>query len=162
MLTSEEVEAFVENGFVRIEEAVPRAVADRCRAELWAATGCDPDDPATWTRPVVRLDGLATAPFREAANQRVLHEAFDRLVGPGRWHPRQGLGTFPARRGVSGSSCAPTPYARVRGGPRSSPRAARETCSCATPSSSIGPSVTGDACRGSWRSLRSTRPACST
>lgn len=97
MLTDEEIEAFVRDGFVRVAGAFPRAVADECRAELWAATGCDPDDPATWTRPVIRIDGLATPPFRAAANTPALHEAFDQLAGPARWVPRRGLGTFPVR-----------------------------------------------------------------
>lgn len=97
MLTDEEIEAFVRDGFVRVAGAFPRAVADECRAELWAATGCDPDDSATWTRPVIRIDGLGTPPFRAAANTPALHEAFDQLVGAGRWVPRTGLGTFPIR-----------------------------------------------------------------
>lgn len=97
MLTDQEVDAFVENGFVRVAGAVPRAVADRCRAELWEATGCDPDDRSTWTKPVIRLGGFATPPFREAANTAVLHEAFDQIVGPTRWHRPPGLGTFPVR-----------------------------------------------------------------
>lgn len=97
MLSGEEIETFVRDGFVRIGGAVPPEVAARCRAELWQATGCDPDDPATWTRPVVRIPGLSSAPFREAANTAVLHEAFDQLVGPQRWHRPQGLGTFPVR-----------------------------------------------------------------
>jgi hypothetical protein len=94
MLADEELEAFVQDGFVRLDGAVPRTVADRCRAELWQATGCDPADRSTWTEPVVRLDGFGTPPFREAANTEALHEAFDQLVGPERWYPRDGLGTF--------------------------------------------------------------------
>lgn len=97
MLSDEEIEAFVVDGFVKIDGAVPRGVADRCRDELWVATGCDPDDPASWTEPVIRIDGRATPPFREAAGVASLHEAFDQLVGPGRWVPRAGLGTFPIR-----------------------------------------------------------------
>lgn len=97
MLSHAEIEEFVENGFVRLAGAVPRPLADRCRDELWAATGCDPDDPATWTEPVVRLGGFSTPPFREAANMPVLRESFDQLVGPGRWRPLGGLGTFPVR-----------------------------------------------------------------
>ncbi|MDI5963548.1 phytanoyl-CoA dioxygenase family protein [Streptomyces sp. SL54] len=97
MLTGQDIESFVEQGFVRVPGAFSRAVADAGRAELWRATGCDPHDPATWTRPVIRLDGFGTEPFRAAANTPVLHEAFDQLVGPGRWIPRTGLGTFPVR-----------------------------------------------------------------
>ncbi len=56
-----------------------------------------PDQPASWTRPVVRLEGFATEPFRAAANTPVLNDAFDQLVGPGRWYPRDSLGTIPVR-----------------------------------------------------------------
>ncbi|RKN12446.1 phytanoyl-CoA dioxygenase [Streptomyces radicis] len=97
MLTPTEIEEFVDNGFVRVAGAVPPDVADRCRGELWEATGLDPDDPATWTEPVIRLGGFATPPFRAAANTPVLHEAFDQLVGEGRWRAPGGLGTFPVR-----------------------------------------------------------------
>ncbi|QBI54332.1 phytanoyl-CoA dioxygenase family protein [Streptomonospora litoralis] len=97
MLTDDQVEDFVRDGFVRLPRAVPRPVADQCRAELWQATGCDPDDPATWTDPVVRIPGLSTRPFREAANTPELHAAYDRLAGKGRWQAPPGLGTFPVR-----------------------------------------------------------------
>ncbi|SCD77330.1 Phytanoyl-CoA dioxygenase (PhyH) [Streptomyces sp. DvalAA-14] len=97
MPTDEDVTRFVEEGFVRIPGAVPRATAERCAAELWEASGFDPDDPSGWTKPVVRLGGMGTAPFREAANTAVLHAAYDRLVGPGRWTAPLGLGTFPLR-----------------------------------------------------------------
>jgi hypothetical protein len=96
-MTPDDVERFVQDGFVRIPGAVDRATADACRGELWAATGCSPDDPSTWTRPVIRLEHFATPPFRAAANAPVLHEAFDALVGAGRWEPRGGLGTVPVR-----------------------------------------------------------------
>ncbi|WP_129838712.1 phytanoyl-CoA dioxygenase family protein [Streptomyces sp. RFCAC02] len=97
MLTDDDVETFVRDGFVHLPGAVPADLVDACRAELWHATGCDPDDPATWTEPVVRLGGFATPPFRAAANMPVLHAAFDRLVGPGRWVAPGGIGTFPVR-----------------------------------------------------------------
>jgi hypothetical protein len=59
VLTAEEVERFVADGFVRIPEAFPRALADGCRAFLWRETGLDPEDPGTWTQPVIRLGGTA-------------------------------------------------------------------------------------------------------
>jgi hypothetical protein len=88
---------FIERGFLRIEGAFPQALAEAGRAILWRETGCDPDAPATWTRPVIRLGHHAEPPFREAANTAPLRMAFDGLVGPGRWLPRGGLGTFPIR-----------------------------------------------------------------
>jgi hypothetical protein len=96
-LTAEQVEQFVTDGFVKLDRAFPVAVGQRCLDELWAATGCDRDDPATWTEPVVRLGAFATPPFRAAATTAALHEAFDQLLGAGRWLPRAGLGTFPIR-----------------------------------------------------------------
>ncbi|MGI5168824.1 phytanoyl-CoA dioxygenase family protein [Spirillospora sp. CA-253888] len=90
-------EDFIDNGFVRVDGAVPRDLVDECRTILWRDTGCDPDDPATWTEPVVRLGHYAQPPFRAAANTPRLHEAFDLLAGKGRWAPQGGLGTFPVR-----------------------------------------------------------------
>jgi hypothetical protein len=39
VLTVEEVERFVRDGFVYLPEAFPRALADACRAFLWASRG---------------------------------------------------------------------------------------------------------------------------
>ncbi|QIS17349.1 phytanoyl-CoA dioxygenase family protein [Nocardia terpenica] len=97
MLTESQITAFIEDGFVRVEQAFAREVADAGREILWRATGCDPDDPATWTEPVIRLGDHPEEPFRAAVNAPVLLEAYDQLVGPGRWLPRASLGTFPIR-----------------------------------------------------------------
>jgi hypothetical protein len=88
---------FIEDGFVRLPHAFPSSVAEAARAILWRDIGASPDDPATWTRPVVRLGMYGQAPFVEAANTPVLHRAFDALVGAGRWLPRDSLETFPVR-----------------------------------------------------------------
>ncbi|WP_062206547.1 phytanoyl-CoA dioxygenase family protein [Streptomyces sp. NBRC 109706] len=96
-LTEQEVRGFVERGFVRVEAAFPREVAEAGQAELWPLAGVDPADPSTWASPVVRIDGSAAEPFRRAANTERLRGAFDQLVGAGRWLPRLGLGTFPIR-----------------------------------------------------------------
>ena len=97
MLTAQEVERFIGDGFVYLPGAFPRALADECRAFLWRETGLDPADPATWTRPVIRLNGYGGDLFSAAVNTPALHEAFDQLAGAGRWIPRSGLGTFPIR-----------------------------------------------------------------
>ncbi len=96
-LTREQVDRFISDGFVHGEEAFPAGVAAACRDLLWAQTGCDPGDPATWAHPVIRIEAMAQQPFRDAANTPRLHAAFDQLVGTGRWVPRGGLGTFPIR-----------------------------------------------------------------
>lgn len=96
-LTAAQLDDFTTDGFVRIDSAFSEDVAAQCRAILWADTGCDPADPATWTKPVIRLGNYSQAPFLEAANTPVLHAAFDQLVGSGRWLPCGSLGTFPVR-----------------------------------------------------------------
>jgi hypothetical protein len=96
-LSDMQIQEFIENGFVRLDQAFPRALADEGRELLWRDTGCDPHDPRTWRQPVVRLGDYAHPPFRQAANTPPLHVAFDRLVGEGRWLPRSSLGTFPIR-----------------------------------------------------------------
>lgn len=97
MLNRSQEQEFLNNGFVRIDGAFPRALADECRDILWHDTGCDPHLRSTWTRPVVRLGDYAHEPFVRAANTPLLHAAFDQLVGSGRWLPRTSLGTFPVR-----------------------------------------------------------------
>ena len=96
-LSDAQVEQFIQDGFVRIDRAFPRQLAEDARAIMWRDIPCDPGDPATWTRPVIRLPGYGQTPFRKAANTPVLHTAFDQLVGKGRWVPCHGLGSFPVR-----------------------------------------------------------------
>jgi len=91
------IRRFVDDGFVRLDDAFPRALADEARELLWADTGCNAGDSSTWTRPVIRLGDYAQTPFRQAVNTPRLHDAFDELVGAGRWLPRESLGTFPIR-----------------------------------------------------------------
>jgi hypothetical protein len=96
-LSRAQVQQFIEQGFIRIDNAFPRELAEEGRAIMWRDIPFNPIDKATWTRPIVRLAGYAGYPFEEAANTKTLHEAFDQLVGRGRWLPRDGLGSFPVR-----------------------------------------------------------------
>ena len=96
-LSEAQIRQFVEEGFVRIDHAFPRSIADDARQLLWGGTGFDADDPATWTEPVVRLGMYMQKPFVDAANTAVLRAAFDQLAGPGRWLPCMAMGTFPVR-----------------------------------------------------------------
>jgi hypothetical protein len=92
-----QIRQFIKDGFVRIERAFPRELADQGRMIMWRDLPCDPDDPATWTRPVIRLGHYGDEPFKRAVNSSVLCAAFDQLVGKGRWRPRANLGSFPVR-----------------------------------------------------------------
>jgi hypothetical protein len=94
-LSRGQIDQFIEQGYVRLDHAFPRDLADKGRDLLWPDTGCDPADPSMWTTPVVWLWASDQASFVRAANTPRLHSAFDRLVGKGRWQPRASLGTFP-------------------------------------------------------------------
>jgi hypothetical protein len=97
MLTETEIETFVTDGYVRLEQAFSREIAEAGREILWRATGYDPEDRSTWAAPAVRLWDFAQEPFRAAVNAPALHEAFDQLIGPGRWVPRNSLGGWAIR-----------------------------------------------------------------
>lgn len=96
-LSEAQIQDFIRSGFVRIDAAFPQRLADEARAILWRDLGWDPDDPASWTRPVVRLGMYAETPFVEAANTPALHAAYDQIAGAGHWLPPGALGTFPVR-----------------------------------------------------------------
>ncbi|MFI6866013.1 phytanoyl-CoA dioxygenase family protein [Nocardia sp. NPDC050406] len=97
MLDREQITRFVEDGFVRLESVFSRATARRCVELMWPDTGCAPGDPATWTRPMVRLRGYDAEPFRTVARMPALERAFDQLVGPGRWVRKSGIEAIPVR-----------------------------------------------------------------
>jgi hypothetical protein len=96
-LSDAQIQQFIQDGFVRIDRAFPRELAEEGRAIMWRDIPFDPRDSTTWTKPVIRLPGYGQEPFRAAANTPVLHAAFDQLVGKNRWLPSSGLGTFPVR-----------------------------------------------------------------
>lgn len=97
MLTPTQIDDFIHQGFVKIENAFPEEVAAECRTILWKETGCDPNDPATWTKPVIRIAELKQEPFKIAANTPLLRRAYDQLVGKDNWLPRETMGSFPIR-----------------------------------------------------------------
>jgi len=96
-LNDDQIKNFIQEGFVKIENAFSKEIAEECLNILWKDTGCKTDDPSTWNQPVIRLWNYAQEPFVRAANTPLLHAAFDELVGEGRWVPRNSLGTFPIR-----------------------------------------------------------------
>jgi hypothetical protein len=97
VLNDAQIRHFIDNGFIRIDEAFRHSLADDARSILWRDLGCDPADPATWTKPVIRLGMYSEKPFVDAANTPTLHAAYDQLVGVGRWQPCMAMGTFPVR-----------------------------------------------------------------
>lgn len=102
-LTQRQIQSFIADGFVKIENAFSADLAKKGRDELWADIGLSPDEPEKWVQPVVRVGFKSSPPFIESANTPPLHKAYDQLVGERRWLPPKGLGTFPIRFPSTGS-----------------------------------------------------------
>lgn len=96
-LSPNDIDKFINNGFVKIENAFSEEIADECCAILWKASQCHPEDPGSWTKPVIRISELKDEPFKKAVNTNILHNAFDQLVGKNNWLPRESLGSFMLR-----------------------------------------------------------------
>ncbi len=96
-LSPEQINSFINEGFIRIEHAFSEAIAEKCRSILWKATSCDPHNPKSWTQPVIRINEMGLEPFQKAANTALLHKAFDQLAGKDNWLHKVTLGSFPIR-----------------------------------------------------------------
>ncbi|MGH3854254.1 MAG: phytanoyl-CoA dioxygenase family protein [Pseudonocardiaceae bacterium] len=78
------VERFINDGFVTLAAAVPRATVEQCTQLLWEQIGLDPHDRSGWTEPVRWVGGMTQQAFVDAMNTPALIAACDRLAGPGR------------------------------------------------------------------------------
>ncbi|MCK0174166.1 MULTISPECIES: phytanoyl-CoA dioxygenase family protein [Mycobacteriaceae] len=93
-----DVEAWSQQGVLKIEQPELRTAADAARARLWRQIGLTPDDSTAWTKPVVwTADMTGDGPFGELARSPRLADALDRVCGPGVWQPRGALGNIPVR-----------------------------------------------------------------
>lgn len=101
VLSDLDVEQFRDCGYVRVQQAFPRAEALRAQDDLWkqlARRGIQKDDPATWTQPMVRMNETFDTPAFRACKTDRLKNAVEDLVGKGRWRTRDaqdGWGWWP-------------------------------------------------------------------
>jgi len=97
ILSKKEIEQFVLNGFVRIDNAFSQEIADAVLDILWNDLPCNRSNPSTWTEPVIRLGMYTQQPFIDSLNNKKLHLIFNQLVGEDKWIPCRSVGTFPVR-----------------------------------------------------------------
>ena len=97
ILSKKGIEQFIHNGFVRIDNAFPKEIADAALEILWNDLPCDRSGLSTWAEPVIRLGMYTNEPFVNSVNNPKLHNAFDQLIGEDKWIPCQSVGTFPVR-----------------------------------------------------------------
>ena len=95
-LTDAEATHFREDGYVRVENAVPETDCEAVVDAIWDFLGKDPDDPETWYGPPEGLDGSAHGQSAGMVNlyhhqslwdvrqQPDLYEAFADLLGESR------------------------------------------------------------------------------
>jgi hypothetical protein len=96
-LSKSEIEHFILNGYVRIDNAFSKEIADTALDILWKDLPCDRSNPSTWTEPVIRLGMYTQQPFIDSLNTEKLYSAFNQLIGEDKWIPCRSVGTFPVR-----------------------------------------------------------------
>lgn len=89
------IDKFLDDGFVAVRGAVAPEVAARCAQTIGGellGQGIDLSAPDTWSAPVVRVPCPEGPEFAAAGTSSALQTACDRLLGPGRWWRREGVG----------------------------------------------------------------------
>lgn len=102
VLAHGDLRAYARDGFLLLEEAFPRETALRCRDRLWEMIEERQDEPATWTRPVVRIFSHPGPEFEAAASSPRWVEAICELAGPDVAPPSRIGGTTAVRFPVAG------------------------------------------------------------
>jgi hypothetical protein len=97
ILNSKQIQSFINDGFIRINNVFSPNLASEARDILWKDIPFNRNDRSTWTQPVIRLGMYSQEPFLKAANNPTLHGAFDQLVGSDKWLPCGSMGAFPVR-----------------------------------------------------------------
>lgn len=96
-LNKNQINQFVEDGFVKLDNAVPADLCSQIREILWKDMDVVKDDPSTWTKSVIRLGFYKQDPFNKAINMPALTSAYNQLAGTNKWIPPKSMGTFPVR-----------------------------------------------------------------
>lgn len=97
VLTPEQAESFVRDGFVTVRQAFSRDTAERLLPHVWAKLEEDPDDPSTWTAPAAEIqEVIHEGPSEEMFTERY-RGSLDDLLGEGRWIAQVGFGWLPIR-----------------------------------------------------------------
>ena len=97
ILSKKDIEQFIADGFIRIDNAFSSQLAEDVVDILWKDIPFDRSDPGSWSEPVIRLGMYTQQPFIESVNTPKLHAAFNQLIGYNKWAPCRSVGSFPVR-----------------------------------------------------------------
>jgi hypothetical protein len=95
VLTSAEVEQFMELGWVKLEEAFSRENALACQDFVWGKLkekGVLKEDRSTWTQPMMWVQESYRSPEFDKCNSQRLADAIEDLIGEGRWADKRVYG----------------------------------------------------------------------
>lgn len=95
VLTANQIEQFIEEGYTVLRQAFSRDVAAQIRGLVWEKIGLREDQPADWTKPLIHLQDVVRGPLVEQAFTTRLHGALDDVMGEGRWNAVSHLGWWP-------------------------------------------------------------------
>ena len=95
VLSEQQIDQFVRDGFVVLPEAFSPDVAAEIRDLVWEGIGLSPDRPGEWSKPLVHLQQAIGGPVVEQAFTPRLYGALDDVMGEGRWNPVKTLGWWP-------------------------------------------------------------------
>jgi Phytanoyl-CoA dioxygenase (PhyH) len=91
VLTQEQVNQFIELGWVKVEQAFPKEVALEAQKIVWENVekrGIQKNDRSTWTEQMVQLNETYEHDEFQKCNTKRLADAIEDLVGEGRWANR--------------------------------------------------------------------------
>jgi len=97
ILSKNDIEQFIVDGFIRIDDAFSLQLAEKVVDILWKDIPFDRSNPSSWTEPVIRLGMYTQRPFIESVNTPKLYTAFNQLIGFNKWAPCRSVGAFPVR-----------------------------------------------------------------
>jgi hypothetical protein len=103
VLTQDQVEQFMDNGWVKVEQAFPREAALKAQQIVWSHVekrGPLQNDPSTWTQDMVRINESFDDEEFQHCNSLRIADAIEDLIGEGRR----------AKRIVYGESTEKTSY----------------------------------------------------
>ncbi|MFC4808578.1 phytanoyl-CoA dioxygenase family protein [Paenibacillus sp. GCM10023250] len=92
VLTEEQIEQFIDRGYVQIKGAFPREAAQEAQSFLWGQlkekAGVVREDPSTWREPMVNIrENYRNAAF-DVCNTALFADAVEDLTGAGRTRQR--------------------------------------------------------------------------
>ena len=88
VLTSDQIEQFVEEGFTYLRGGFTRAMAEPVLAQIWDQMESKRDDPSTWKKIVDSPKAGPKGPEVAALYSPRVRGAFDDLLGEGKWQER--------------------------------------------------------------------------